>query len=136
MARIRGKDTGPEVRLRLLLFRMGFRYRLHGRGLPGHPDLAFAKYHAVVFVHGCFWHRHAGCRFAAVPKHNHVFWMNKFRINTLRDARQTKRLRADGWRVAVVWECAVRKDAGAAAHAVGEWLTGEEPFLEVGEPVK
>jgi len=132
MSSIRGKNTRPEVTLRSLLFAKGFRYRLHARSLPGSPDLVFPKYKAVIFVHGCFWHQHEGCRYATTPKANGEFWARKFEGNVARDARHVEELRRQGWRVAVVWECALRHAAEQAAHAVGEWLRGEEINLVVG----
>lgn len=132
MSCIRGKNTRPEVTLRSLLFAKGFRYRLHARSLPGSPDLVFPKYKAVIFVHGCFWHRHEGCRYATTPKANGEFWARKFEGNVARDARHVEELRRQGWRVAVVWECALRHTAERAAHAVGEWLRGEKINLVVG----
>ncbi len=105
MSRIRGKDTQPELALRKALHRLGLRYRLHGAGLPGKPDLVFPRYRTVVFVHGCFWHRHAGCKIASTPKSNMSFWLEKFEKNIARDARVTAQLEATGWKVLVVWEC-------------------------------
>ena len=132
MSSIRGKNTRPEVTLRSLLFAKGFRYRLHARNLPGSPDLVFPKYKAVIFVHGCFWHQHEGCRYATTPKANVEFWARKFEGNVARDARHVEELRRRGWRVAVVWECALKHTAEHAAHAVGEWLRGEEINLVIG----
>src|SRR3546814_1568347 len=91
-----------------LLFARGFRYRLHVRGLPGSPDLVFPKRKAVVFVHGCFWHRHEGCRYTTTPRTNEDFWRQKFQGNVARDRRHAEMLHALGWRVAVVWECALK----------------------------
>ncbi|RPV49028.1 very short patch repair endonuclease [Pseudomonas aeruginosa] len=105
MSRIRGKDTQPELALRKVLHKLGLRYRLHGAALPGKPDLVFPRYRTVVFVHGCFWHRHAGCNIASTPKSNTPFWLEKFEKNIARDARVAAQLEADGWRVLVVWEC-------------------------------
>jgi len=108
MAAIRGKDTGPEMIVRRLLTALGYRYRLHGRALPGKPDLVFASRRAVVFVHGCFWHRHF-CRFGrVVPKTRAAFWRTKLEGNATRDRRTRARLRREGWRVLVVWECQLR----------------------------
>ena len=108
MAAIRGKDTGPEMIVRRLLTALGYRYRLHGRALPGKPDLVFASRRAVVFVHGCFWHRHF-CRFGrVVPKTRAAFWRTKLEGNATRDSRTRARLRREGWRVLVVWECQLR----------------------------
>lgn len=105
MSRIRGKDTVPELALRRELHRQGFRYRLHGAGLPGKPDLVLRKYKVVVFVHGCFWHRHKGCKIASIPKSNTEFWLQKFEKNVDRDMRVCLLLVAEGWRVFVIWEC-------------------------------
>ena len=107
MSSIRGKNTRPERILRSLLFARGFRYRLHVRGLPGSPDLVFPKRKAVVFVHGCFWHRHVGCRYATTPSSNVGFWQTKFDANVSRDKRVTRQLREEGWRVFVVWACQI-----------------------------
>ncbi|WP_343586162.1 DNA mismatch endonuclease Vsr [Herbaspirillum sp.] len=107
MSRIRGKDTRPEIALRRALHGMGFRYRLHGAGLPGKPDLVFPRYKAAIFVHGCFWHRHSGCNIATTPKSNTPFWVEKFEKNVTRDKRVIAQLQEQGWTVMVVWECQV-----------------------------
>ncbi|MCD9027829.1 DNA mismatch endonuclease Vsr [Luteimonas sp. BDR2-5] len=120
MSRIRGKNTRPELALRKVLHRLGLRYRLHGAGLPGKPDLVFPRYKAVVFVHGCFWHRHAGCSIATTPKSNTPFWLEKFEKNVSRDVRVTSQLEESGWRVFVIWECEV--SSSAKASNVGENL--------------
>jgi len=120
MSRIRGKDTRPELALRKVLHGLGLRYRLHGKGLPGKPDLVFPRYKAVVFVHGCFWHRHPGCSIATTPKSNTAFWLEKFEKNVARDARVTAQLEGQGWRVLVAWECELSSPAKAAR--VGERL--------------
>lgn len=129
MASIRGKDTRPELSLRSALFAVGFRYRLHVRGLPGSPDLVFPKYRAVLFVHGCFWHRHDGCRYTTSPKSNEDFWRLKFEGNVNRDARNVALLREQGWRVAIVWECALKRSVDEVAHAAGMWLQGNGSAL-------
>ncbi|MBK9118188.1 MAG: DNA mismatch endonuclease Vsr [Phycisphaerales bacterium] len=116
MSRIRGKDSGPERAVRSLLHREGFRFRLHQRSLPGTPDIVLPRYRSVVFVHGCFWHRHAGCRFAYTPKSRQAFWSEKFRSNQARDARVVSELEAAGWRVLVVWECELRDMEQLAAR--------------------
>lgn len=131
MASIRGKDTRPELALRSALFAVGFRYRLHQRGLPGSPDLVFPKYRAALFVHGCFWHRHEGCRYTTSPKTNGDFWRLKFEGNISRDARDVALLGEQGWRVAVVWECALKRSVDEVAQAVGIWLQGSEAVLTV-----
>lgn len=105
MSLIRQRDTAPELVFRRAMHSLGFRFRLHVSSLPGKPDLVFPKYKTVVFVHGCFWHRHVHCKIATVPKSNTEFWTQKFNANVLRDARNTATLLALGWRVLVVWEC-------------------------------
>ena len=128
MAGIRGKDTKPELLLRRALHSAGLRYRLHGARLPGKPDLVFAKYHAVVFVHGCFWHRHENCRFATTPATRPEFWESKFTANVQRDARNMSDLLAMGWHVAVVWECALlQRGATDVAVEVAAWLRQADP---------
>ena len=114
MAGIRGYDTAPELAVRRIAHRMGLRFRLHRRDLPGRPDLAFPKHRLAVFVHGCFWHRHEGCRYAYTPKSRVAFWMKKFAGNVARDRRQEAALRALGWRVLVIWECEVRNEDDVA----------------------
>ncbi len=108
MSRIRGRDTKPEKVVRSLLHRMGYRFRLHRRDLPGRPDIVLPKYRTVIFVHGCFWHRHPGCRYAYTPRTRVSFWKEKFRRNTARDAEARALLRKAGWRQVVVWECQTR----------------------------
>jgi DNA mismatch endonuclease, patch repair protein len=105
MSRIRGKDTGPEILVRKAAYSLGFRYRLHDRRLPGSPDLVFSSRRTVIFVHGCFWHRHENCRYSYRPKSNIEFWAKKFETNLTRDERVRKELEALGWKIAVIWEC-------------------------------
>lgn len=105
MSRIRGKDTGPEMRVRRMAHALGYRFRLHRRDLPGSPDLVFPSHRKVIFVHGCYWHRHQGCRYAYSPKSNTTFWQSKFDGNVIRDRRAIDSLEALGWDVLVVWEC-------------------------------
>src|SRR5438105_14342686 len=101
------KNTGAEILLRTSLHRIGLRYRLHDRSLPGSPDLVFPRFHAVVFVHGCYWHSH-GCYRSTVPKSRHEFWTEKFRANRSRDEKNVKLLLESGRRVLTVWECSLR----------------------------
>lgn len=105
MSRIRSSDTKPEIALRKALHKLGFRFRLHGHRLPGKPDIVLPKHRTVIFVHGCFWHRHSGCKVATTPKTNTDFWIDKFDRNQSRDTRNSEALTAAGWRVLVVWEC-------------------------------
>ena len=135
MSGIRGKNTRPELLLRSALHHRGFRYRLHGRKLPGHPDLVLAKYKAVIFVHGCFWHRHPGCRYTTTPGTRPEFWGPKFARTIEHDAEVMQRLREDGWRIAVVWECATRRlPIETIVDEVAAWLRSGQPYLEIGDP--
>ena len=126
MAGIRAGNTRPERLLRSALHKRGLRFRLHARKLPGKPDLTFPRFKAVVFVHGCFWHRHSDCRYASTPTTRPEFWQAKFATNVERDSRNLAMLLALGWRVAVVWECALRKGVEPVAEAVLEWLTNSK----------
>ena len=112
MAGIKGRDTAPERRVRRIAHRMGLRFRLHRKDLPGRPDLVLPKHRLVVFVHGCFWHRHEGCKYAYTPKSRVAFWSEKFAANVARDARQQAALKALGWRVLVIWECETGHETG------------------------
>lgn len=108
MAGIRGKDTKPELLVRKNLHSKGLRFRLHVKNLPGKPDLVFSKYKVVLFVHGCFWHRHVGCKYATTPSSREDFWANKLSENVARDSYQVAALHGLGWRVIVLWECELR----------------------------
>ena len=116
MSGIRGKDTRPELLVRRELHRLGFRFRLHSSRLPGKPDLVLRKHCAVVFVHGCYWHRHEGCRYATIPATRQEFWLEKFEANVRRDRLNQAALRAAGWRVFVIWECVLRREGNEAAR--------------------
>ena len=116
MSRIRGKDTGPELRVRSIVHRLGYRFRLHARDLPGSPGLVLPRLETVIFVHGCFWHRHRGCRYATTPKSRRAFWQAKFDANVARDRRCSARLRHAGWSVITVWECQLRKPERVVAR--------------------
>ncbi|WP_082365497.1 very short patch repair endonuclease [Bosea vaviloviae] len=110
MSLIRGKDTRPALVVRRMLHRLGYRFRLHRRDLPGKPDIVLPRHHAVIFVHGCFWHQHPdpACRLARQPKTRIDFWQAKFAANQSRDLRTISALEANGWRVLVVWQCELR----------------------------
>jgi DNA mismatch endonuclease (patch repair protein) len=108
MSQIRSKDTKPEMAVRRLAFRLGYRYRLHDRKLPGTPDLVFPGRHKVIFVNGCFWHGHGCLRTSSPPKTNVAFWNQKIDRNQERDAFNMARLRSEGWKVLVIWECQLR----------------------------
>lgn len=109
MSGIRGKNTAPEVAVRKLAHRLGYRFRLHRRDLPGSPDLVFPCLKKVIFVHGCFWHRHPGCKLAYTPKSNTDFWLKKLNANVCRDTAAQQALAILGWESMVVWECEVAK---------------------------
>lgn len=105
MSRIRSRDTAPELAVRKVLYRMGYRYRLHSTAVPGKPDIVLKKFKSVIFVHGCFWHRHPGCKFAYTPKSREEFWTKKFELNVRRDEVVKKQLSELGWRNLIIWEC-------------------------------
>ena len=133
MGGIRGRDTLPERTLRKQLFAAGLRFRLQRKDLPGRPDIVLAKFGAVIFVHGCFWHRHPECRFTTTPKGNARFWEEKFQKNVARDKRSELALRELGWKVAIVWECAVTS-IGLIDEDFSRliaWLTDERLALEI-----
>lgn len=129
MSRVRSKDTRPEMLVRQLVFAQGYRYRLHNRDLPGTPDLVFPGRKKIIFVHGCFWHAHAPCKAARIPKSNVEFWRNKLEGNRARDEANLAALEALGWRVLVLWECDLR-DIDALRSRVTAFLdhgTGAAP---------
>ena len=109
MARVKSKNTKPEVYLRKLLWHRGFRYRLNDKGLPGSPDIYIPKYKAAIFVNGCFWHMHENCRYASIPKNNHDFWKNKLEGNVQRDKQNYIKLESMGINVIVVWGCEIKQ---------------------------
>lgn len=110
MSRVKGKHTSPEVRVRSVAHKLGYRFRLHRNDLPGKPDLVFPKHRVALFVHGCFWHRHPGCQKASVPKTHSEYWTAKFHANIMRDERVKKELEGGGWGVALIWECETKSD--------------------------
>lgn len=134
MSGIRGRNTKPELALRSALHRRGFRFRLHGSNLPGKPDMVFPKYGAVIFVHGCFWHGH-GCHLFKWPKSRSAFWREKISANMNRDQKQLSELTSRGWRVATVWECAIRGrlrlPIDEVAGRCANWLRSVEPELDL-----
>jgi DNA mismatch endonuclease (patch repair protein) len=105
MRKVKSQDTTPELAVRRLLFRLGFRFRLHRKDLPGTPDIVLPKFGVAIFVHGCFWHQHRGCRRSTMPVSNVEYWHRKFEANMNRDLRNKKCLRKAGWRVLTIWEC-------------------------------
>jgi len=109
MSRVKGRDTKPEILVRSFVHRMGFRFRVHRRALPGHPDIVLPRHRKVIFVHGCFWHGHKRCRRAMRPTTNQDFWNKKLDGNIERDRRFQSKLRRMGWKVLIVWQCEIRK---------------------------
>jgi DNA mismatch endonuclease, patch repair protein len=105
MSRIKGKDTKPELAVRSFLHRMGYRFRIHRKDLPGKPDIVLPKYKTIIFIHGCFWHRHKGCKYAYTPKSRVKFWKDKFAGTVNRDKQHLKQLKEYGWKVFIIWEC-------------------------------
>jgi DNA mismatch endonuclease (patch repair protein) len=134
MSGIRGKNTKPELVFRRALHSRGFRFRLHSAKVPGRPDLILPKHRAVVFVHGCFWHRHEGCRFATTPATRPEFWRAKFKANVARDSAVRAELHKIGWRVATVWECALRRtdQVATSAELFTTWILSDERQVEIG----
>ena len=108
MSRIKGKNTKPEMLVRKFLFANGFRYRLHVKDLPGKPDIVLPKYKTVIFVNGCFWHGHDGCKYFVVPKTNTEWWLNKIITNISNDARSIETLVINGWNIFIIWECELK----------------------------
>ncbi len=137
MAKIRSKDTGPEVYIRKLLFSRGYRYRKNVGSIPGHPDIWLAKYNVAIFVHGCFWHRHEGCKYAYIPKSRVDFWSDKFEKNIARDKVVREQLLSQGIRLAVIWECTVnkmRRDSlceGEAGDLLEQFFLSDSHYIEL-----
>lgn len=133
MAGIRGRNTKPEILIRSLLHRQGFRFRLHVSDLPGKPDIVLRRFRAIIFVHGCFWHGH-DCRFFKWPRTRPAFWRKKIKDNHANDLKARKALRAAGWRVGVVWECALRDRSNSledVQNKIVRWLMSDKPMLEI-----
>ncbi|QVK30984.1 very short patch repair endonuclease [Pseudomonas syringae] len=136
MAGIQGKNTSPELLIRKALHARGFRFRIHAKHLPGKPDLILPKYNAVIFIHGCFWHGH-DCRFFKVPKTRTEFWLEKIGKNKARDSIHIASLQALGWRVLIIWECAVRcmkkQDSTLLVDLVSSWVVSGSEYLQLEE---
>ena len=137
MAKIRSKDTKPEEYIRHLLFNRGYRYRKNVASVPGHPDAWLAKYNVALFVHGCFWHRHPGCKYAYTPKSRVEFWNRKFENNIARDKEVRDQLQAQGIRSLVIWECTVKRMLGSESEkqfilsTIEKYLQSEDEQLEL-----
>lgn len=112
MSRVKSSDTKPEIKIRSIVHRLGFRFRKNKSDLPGSPDIVLSKYHKVIFVHGCFWHGHPKCKRASRPSSNKVFWRKKLDANIARDKRNLKQLKQQGWKVLVIWECQIKDEKG------------------------
>lgn len=132
MASIKGRDTRPEMLVRRFLHAAGFRYRLHCRNLPGKPDLVLRKYNLVIFVHGCFWHRHKGCHYAYMPSSNSEKWKRKLEGNRKRDEIQKQELLDSGWRVLVIWECGLKHSESILDEVVSV-IKSETRYTELPE---
>jgi DNA mismatch endonuclease (patch repair protein) len=134
MAAIGGRNTRPEIVLRRALHSLGFRFRLHSKQVFGRPDIILAKHNAAIFVHGCFWHRHEGCRYKTTPASRREFWAAKFEANVARDSVVRATLLEHGWRVAIVWECALRRPDQIldASQRLSSWLLSRENEIEIG----
>jgi len=135
MSRIRSRDTGPEKAVRSLLHGLGFRFRLHRSDLPGTPDIVLPKYRTIVFVHGCFWHQHPGCRYATMPSTRRKWWAEKFLKNRKRDATVREELRKKGWNVLVVWQCELREPRKLRERLIRE-IRGTRARYSVGRGVQ
>lgn len=131
---VKTEDTKPEMVVRHFLHGFGFRYSLNHHGLPGSPDIVLKKYRTVIFVNGCFWHHHEGCKYSRIPVTNTTFWHRKFHENIARDERVFQELRKFGWRVLVIWECQVRKKQETAEFMYN--LVKTDPFLSKRSRVK
>ena len=127
MSRIKGKDTKIEVEVRKYLFSKGYRFRKNDKRYPGKPDIVLPKYHVAIFVHGCFWHRHEGCKDATTPKTRTEFWLEKFDKNVKHDQIKQEKLRELGWKVIVIWECEIKKDLVKTM----EWLEQEIKYHDI-----
>ncbi len=133
MSGIKSKNTNPELTLRHALHSRGLRYRLHSNRVPGHPDLIFPKFRAVIFVHGCFWHHHTGCPYARTPATNTRFWRDKFRKNVARDILVQRALLQQGWRLGIIWECALRSKSKLplVIDTAEQWIYSDIDRLEI-----
>ena len=136
MAKVHGKDTTIEKKVRSYLHEKGYRFRKNAAGLPGSPDVVLPKYRVAIFVHGCFWHGHSGCRKSRLPTTRHDFWEEKRKANLERDARKISELTSSGWRIAVVWQCALEKPTtySDTMNTLENWLSSEATSCEIPNP--
>lgn len=131
MAGIRGKNTRPELIVRKYLHARGYRYRLHESKLPGSPDITMSRRKIAIFVHGCFWHRHIGCKYAPIPKTKTEFWLEKFEKNRNRDENAYSDLLGLGWRVVVVWECALKRSTTNSLCELERFIHSDDRFRDI-----
>ena len=137
MKMVKGKNTRPEMYLRQLLFSRGFRYRIHSSRIPGHPDMWLKKYNTAVFIHGCFWHRHYGCKYASTPQTREAYWKEKFRRNKERDSVVKEQLESQGIKCLIVWECTLKKMQKDSVvkddveARIEKFLNSERKYLEL-----
>ena len=139
MSRIKGKDTRPEIMVRSMLHRAGYRFRKNVKNLPGKPDIVLPKYKTVIFVHGCFWHRHKECKGATTPKSNTEFWQDKFDRNVANDKKHARQLRKQGWHVITIWECELKhpeKVLKKLEKKLANEYTGEIIQYQISEPAE
>lgn len=125
MSRIRSKDTKPEIKVRSYLFKLGFRFRKNVQKLPGKPDIVLTKYSTVIFINGCFWHHHQGCRYAYIPKTRTKFWLDKFSKNLENDKKNKVILQQLGWKVVVIWECMLKNDFNKTMSTVVDQIVSK-----------
>ena len=135
MSGIRSRNTKPELLIRKGLFKLGYRYRINDK-IYGKPDIVLKKYNAVIFIHGCFWHGHIGCDYFKIPKSNTQFWVEKIEKNRDRDAEVLNYLRANSWRICIIWECAIRgktqmKNYYKIINKISKWLTSKRIWIEI-----
>jgi DNA mismatch endonuclease (patch repair protein) len=136
MSRVKSKNTKPELLIRSYLHKMGYRFRLHVKQLPGSPDIVFPKYRAVIFVHGCFWHGHNSCGGGKLPKTRPEFWREKVSENVTRDQMAYTQLNLLGWRIAIVWECALKNKGvtNDTVNRIHKWIRSSSNYLELPRP--
>ena len=135
MSKVRSKNTKPEITIRSGLHRRGFRFRVNDKNLPGKPDIILRKYSALIFIHGCFWHHHLNCPKSKMPQTRKEFWENKIGNNIIRDRKNITKLRSMGWRIAIVWECAVKKEENLVQtlETLNEWIKKGDFYIEFPE---
>ncbi|WP_038495681.1 very short patch repair endonuclease [Janthinobacterium agaricidamnosum] len=137
MSDIKGKNSQPEMLVRRILFAAGYRFRLHRRDLPGTPDIVMSSRKVTIFVHGCFWHAHKGCKYFKIPATRRDFWVKKLEANVERDKKAIEKLIAMGWRVLCVWECATRdhETVKSLDNKIVQWINSDKQFGEIGGPL-